>query len=512
MAIQPVFVNTFQKGSDENANLGVGSFVGIETYSTKGVAKLTRDTTQVDGGIITSLPISSASNDTYVWVQEINGNISLSTNSGDTWVDVSNPNSTGSGQGIVFFDGILYEFRGGEIWYQKSPYGSGNWSGSAWQTGLSTDFATPFIFPSDYGFYFGNGNNIGLAQESTGGVPIDPATPSTYNYSATILTLPPLYTVTSLSFLPPSQLMIGTGSAYNPQVADIISWDTISKNKFGPPLRLYSPAGEGANGVNQLINRNNVLYAVTGGNMCLYETDGTHFQLLEDFSLRTSWRQPNGAQASFPVFLNPQNSAVAILGNKILFGVSTSISTGTGSPYGLFPMGIWTYAFAEQDTSTQLEFTISTGTIRTNGFQTFSIGVIIPVSQNQAIIGWQDNNSYGLDKIDLDNFQTDGNTVVIQSQMYEIGSPLNRPAVNKVEINLVNTLQTGQTIAVYGRSTFDQDFTLWDTFTGDGTQNYYFTTVPNPLGANTFFQLQLKMATTMTLQKFTPQIRNVIIT
>lgn len=45
----PIFINNFQKGSSETGNIGFGAFVGIETYSKKGVAQLTKDTTAGTG-------------------------------------------------------------------------------------------------------------------------------------------------------------------------------------------------------------------------------------------------------------------------------------------------------------------------------------------------------------------------------------------------------------------------------------------------------------------------------
>ena len=55
--LQPLFINTFQKGASENANIGNGTFLGIETYSKKGVARLTKDSVKTSGSVVVDLPI-----------------------------------------------------------------------------------------------------------------------------------------------------------------------------------------------------------------------------------------------------------------------------------------------------------------------------------------------------------------------------------------------------------------------------------------------------------------------
>jgi hypothetical protein len=591
MSISPIFVNSFQKSSSENANLGFGSFVGIDTYSTKGLAKLTRDTTQVGIGVIEDL-IKYIVNDTPTDAFALgNGGLmyrgSTSVTPYDTWTTVAgNTVLASAGNGLIYFEGYLFKWRNTALDFYD--IGSSSWT-NGWQTGLVSGQHFPFIFPNDNFIYFANGNYVGklgygtaatfnpggsgtvtldysgltggtfavgqtITDSVTGatakivtddGVSVMTITNVTagfnvsdgisngagvsaiivtvgstdYFYDPKWLTLPDFYIVNCMTFLPTNYIALGLGSNTDQQVADIILWNpTLST--YETPLRLYSPAGLGQNGVQSIINRNNVLYAVTGGNMCLFSVNGTNFQLVEDFSLKSSWRQPFGSQAPFPVFLNPQPKSIGVLGNKMLIGTSTSnVNTGTGSPYGLYPMGVWTVSFTDGGTAeqlsgvslaSQLEFPISTGTIQTVGYNPFSIGAVQVVAQNQALISWQDNEAYGLDIIDLDNFQTDIGTVVIESQMMEIGTPLNPQVYRNIELFLVSNLKTGQVIKVYGRNQFDQDYTLLDTFTGDGTASEYKITT-SPLPPSLYLQIKLQMATNDANIKFTPLIRNLTI-
>lgn len=528
MAINsPIFINDFQKGSSESANIGFGTILGVETYSKKGVAQLTKKSTKVSGTVVTDLPIYFASHTAQdIFAQGDTGKVYRSIDSGTTWTDIS-PVTITAGQGLVFFDGVLYAFRsGGVIDYCVSPFGSGNWTQS-WKTGLDSGTQkAPFIFPSAYGFYFCNGYKIGLLQSAASTTLIDPATPSTYNYDDSILVLPRIYQATCLSFLPPSQLVIGTGSSgigNDQQIADIILWDTVTRNKFSPPLRLFSQAGTGQAGVKQLINRNNVLYAVTAGNHAIFKTNGSSFELLDDISLHTTGRlitapgggtgtgNTNGVQATAPIFLNQYPSAIAVLGNKLFTGVGSSINS-LPSGYGNFPLGVWSEAFIGSDTALQCEFPISTGTICSNDFQ---IGALYPLAQSQLLIGWKDSSSYGIDKTEYKNFQTDPNVVWIESEMFEIGTPLEPAVITTIQENIVRSLKEGQTVSVYWRNAFDQAYTLLETFnptTGNIQLNNSLKSVVNNIGAVKFLQVKVSMSTGYPNEAWTPELRNTIIT
>ncbi len=511
MAItSPLFINEFQKGAQENASLGTGSLVGIDTYSKKGVAQLSKRTLKESGSVVTDTVISFAAlNDQTIFGQGDTGKVYKTIDGGVTWTDISPGTLTGGGDGIIVFDNVLYAFRGTNIDYLKTPYAAAGWV-QGWQTGLSAvGNHFPFLFPNAYGFYFCNGNTIGILREATVGTLVDPATAGTYFYDKAILTLPNYYTTNCLSFLPPSQLMIGTGSSDHVQLADIISWDTVSANKFGAPLRLYSTANStGGGGVKQLINRNNVLYAVTAGNHCIFQTNGTTFNEVADISLRTNIRSTSGAQITQPIFLFPRQGAIALVGNKLLTGVRTAT---TYAPNGYFPVGVWTVAFTDSGNAIQCEYVISTGT--TVAQHPFDIGALFPINDSSVLIGWMDNSSYGIDLVSITDFQSDPNNVIIESEMLEVGTPLNPVPIKTIQLNLTRNLVTGQTISVYARTSFDQNFVLVETFAPSTTSpNTGFKVQKNAIGSTRFVQLQIHMHTGVsTNSDLTPELRNVII-
>lgn len=508
---QSAFINNFQKGSSENANIGNGVFVGVETYSKKGIAQLTKDTVKVSGSVVVDLPLFIAFQDSDTcYVQGDTGRVykgTTVTTSFDTWQEIS-PSSLGAGHGLAFYEGYLFAFRGTSIDIYD-PMSITPWT-QGWKTGIFNGIACPFIFPNDNSLYFGNGNRvgrIGLGTSPTfnpfGTLVID------YSYDDSRLILPSFYQASSLSFLPINYMAIGTSSASNSQVADLILWNpTLST--YETPLRLYSQARKGENGIKQLINRNNVLYAVTGGDHNIYATNGVTFNQVANLSLYSNIRKTTGMQAQVPVFMNPKVSAIDIFGNKLLTGVSTpSDISYYPSGYGLFPCGIWSVAFQADGNSVQCEYTISDNTVVAVNKQ-FSVGFLKCIDSNQTLVGWQDGTSYGIDIVSTLNFQHDIDAVMIESEMMEIGTPLNPETISNIQLNTTRTLIDGQAVEFNYRTGFDQDFQPLYTFTSANNYDNGYKIPANAIGATRFLQLQVQMAT-VTYTETSPEIRNIIV-
>lgn len=508
---KPLFINKFQKGSSENANLGFGTFLGVENYTSKGVVRLTKDTTQVGAGTITDLIVyivlgTSTSN---IFAQGTTGRVYYSTDSGLTWTNITgSPITLGTnhGRGLIFYKNYLFSFNDGKIYYCESPYGSGDWH--SFKTGL-TGNNNPFIFPNNNSVYFCNGNTVGKIGMGTDPT-FDPSGTlgTDYYYSASELTgLPDNYIATCLSFLSTNFIVIGTKSNRDSTVSDIILWNpTLST--YETPLRLYSLAPEGENGVIQLINRNNTLIAITGGNHAIFETNGTTFNQIANLSLHSNIRKSTGTQSQSPVVLSPRVSAIDIMGDKLLTGVSTPSDDGYyPSGYGLYPCGVWTVAFMGSDKALQCEYVISTGTTTSNN--DFFIGAIKSLG-TQALISWKDNTSYGLDLVSFTDYQNNINEVAIESEMMEIGTPLEPETVQTIQMNCPRDLVAGQTVSFYYRTGFDQDYTLIESFTSANNNDNGYKIIKNQIGATRFLQLQVRMATTSTLT-LTPEIRNIIV-
>lgn len=507
-----LFINEFQKGSKENANIGLGNLVGVETYSKKGVAQLTRDSFKVSGSVVIDLPVYFAAlDDTTIFAQGNQSHVYKSTDAGNTWTDISNPPSIGDGgQGLIVFEGYVFAFHGSKIDYLSSPYGVGNWT-TNWKTGLIGSPHFAFIFPNDNFVYFANANKIGKIGFGTATVFNPGGVQNTdYFYNDARLTLPSFYNVNCISFLPVNFLALGTSSNTNTEVADIILWNP-ALNTYETPLRLYSQAIIGENGVRQIINRNNVLYAVTGGSHSIFATNGTTFNLVADLSLYSNIRKVTGAQSQEPVFMNPRYAAIDVFGNKLLTGVAITNGITYSPNYGLFPCGVWSVAFTDEGESFQCEYTLSTNQINSAAFN-FFVGALKCIGSNKTLIGWQSAGDTGIDLVSTTDFQNDISTVLIESEMMEIGTPLEPATVQTIQLNLTRNLMTGQTIQVNYRTAFEQDWVALQTFTvaQDGASTGY-KVVTNPIGATQFLQLQIQMATNTPNIISSPELRTVII-
>lgn len=539
-----IFVNQWNK-SAENANIGMSTLVGVETYSKKGIAQLTKDTTVgiVGGeqnwtGLVKYIVNNNSANSIAAMSYAISNtetNFYNSLDLGVTWSLISV--IAAKPWGLIFFQSYYLAFAGSSLWYSTDL---SSWT--EWKTLLfGLGETTPFISPNDGFIYFGNGNKVG--KMGFGSNPtFNPAGSSgtDYYFNPAQLPLPDFYQVTCISFLPVNYIALGTSSISNPQVSDIILWNpTLST--YETPLRLFSRAqytsASNDGGIKQIINRNNTLYAVTGGNHAIYETNGTNFSLVTDITLRSNIRKPAGTENNISVFMKEYPMAIAVLGNKILTGISTPTTPAYPTGYGLFPCGVWTVAFSDgggigeisygiNGNSVQCEFPISTNTLVATT-PPFEIGCIFPLGNNRALISWSDATSglgapYGIDYIETNNYQNNASSVVIESEMIEVGTNLNPVTIGNLQFNLVRNLMVGQTISLYYRTAFDQDFTAISspdltngTITGNGTQNTYSITVQQ-IGATRYIQFQIHMATvpsgtSSTIATYTPQLRDFII-
>lgn len=558
-----LFINKFQKGSNENANLGMSNLVGIDVYTKKGVAILAKKSTTVSTGF-TGYPtfIDTSASGSYIWAQCSDGSVLYTSDGGSNWqaTNAAWPGG-GSGNGLIFFQNFMFAFTDTKIYYWKDTgtVSGTNPTAGAWVDWTTTkalgalqNFATnpisglhfPFLFPNNRGVYFGNGGagGVSAAVASTctigffgqvGTTLFNPGgTRGTdFYWDSGILPLPSFtYNIGSIDFLPPSQLAFSAFAYQNPaQGSDLITWDTISAGKFSPPLRIYSNSLSNTTataGIKQLYSRNQVLYAVTGGNHTIYETNGSTFNLLEDIGLYSNVRTSGGAEADYPVYFNSFPSAICVVGNKLLTGVAPSTNTSTYPPAsnGIFPVGVWSVAFAKDGShSTQCEFIlpINESLVSPSGTNNYAkITAIRAIPQigggtSQVAVGFAYNdatfpNTYGVALVDLFNYIDNIAYTAIESELFEIGTFLNPQVVNNIEINLAKKLLTGQTIDISYRTTKDSAWSVIDTYTGDGTKNYYALT-KNPIGATQFIQLLVRMATNSANAKFSPQLRTVIL-
>lgn len=561
MAQPNLFVNQWNK-SAENSNIGMGTLVGIETYSRKGVAQLTKDLTPVNASptFFTGLQkyIASDGNLTVISINTASTflDIQYSTDGGTTWNDGAAISSAGA-FGLAYYQGYFIFFTATHVYYLSSSTPSS--SPTQWSTfALNSGEHPSILFPADNNVYFGNGQTVGMFG-AVPGTTFNPAGTINVDYqfyanrsgaiggNTSLNLLPSTYQINCISFLLPVYIALGTGGAGSSsptsQIADLVLWNPANTTAEAP-LRMFSksssngaPIGAANNGIAQLINRNNTLYAVTSGNMAVYETNGTNFSLITDLSLRSSIRKTTGMENTTAVYMTGFPSAIAVVGNKILIGISTPNSPSYPTGYGLFPCGIWTIAFSDgggigeisygiNGNSVQCEYTISSNTtVATSNL--YQIGCIFPTTGGSALVSWNDGNvnAVGMDYINFGTttsyYESNISCVIIESEMMEVGTPLQPVTIGSLQANLVRDLMTGQTFSVYYRTSYDQDFALvtGPAFTGTWTGG----NIQGGLSINGHFipptryiQFQLHMATVpsstnTTIAAYTPQLRDFIV-
>jgi len=565
-----VFINKFQKGSQENQNLGTGAIVGFDTYSKKNVLRLAKKSTIVtsSGGanITTTYPtfIDLSQSGNYIWTQMSDGAVIYSSDGGITWQPTNSAFPVaGHGNGMIFFQNYMFAFTDDKLYYwldTATGHGNDPTAGAwvQWKTGLqqfSTDPITslhfPFLYPNNRGVYFGNGTFV-TAGDCTlgffgqvGTTLFNPAGAAgvDYLYNGAILNLPSYtYTIGSINFLPPNSLALAVNQWQNPsQGSDLITWDTVSANKFTPPLRIFSNINSTDTatvtaGLKQLTNRNQVLYAVTGGNHSIYETNGSSFNLLEDIALYSSIRNytdiPNGGEDDSPVFFNSFPSAINVLGNKLLTGVAPMANSSTypTTNNGFFPVGVWSIAFDNTGGhSTQCEFIVPIGSdvISPSGSGNYMrITAIKPISidtasssTGQFLIGFSFKSSGqtlgGFSIVDLFKYVDNINYVSLESELFEVGTYLSPKQIGNIEINFVKKLKTNQTFDLAYRIGIENDWTFIpyegnNTVTGDNTKNSYSYT-SNAIGAVQYVQFRFRMATDSGNATNSPELRTIII-
>ena len=561
-----LFINKFEKGTQENPSIGYGAMVGYDMYSKKGIAQLAKKSTCVydlESGGLGEYPhfFAVSGLGTTWWMLSNLGNVYYASSaSASNWISAGFPTgATGgvSGNGMINFQNYMFVFTNTNIYYTASNTPTAgtwvNWTDTkslgvlASPSDVSSSPITalhyPFLFPSNRGVYFGNASSNGVVGfwGQNGTTTFDPAgTAGTgFLYNNTAFSPPSNTYITGvINFLPPNNLAIASYAFQDPASADLITWDTVSSNKFSPPLRL--PSAQQANsagvpinsGIKQMVNRNQVLYAVSGGNHTIYETNSANFNLIDSLNLYSNVRGTGGAETNLPPFFNSYPQAITVMGNKILTGVSTPPNNSLYPTGGIFPFGVWSIAFHDDGTkSTQCEFTLPTiftgGVAQTvivspTGANSYAkITSLMPVSTNKLLVGYRFYNANlgsvgsgiacsGIALVDTTAFIDDITKTSMESPMWEIGTSLNPQAVNNIETILAKPLLTGQTIDISYRTSLASDWTILDTFTGDGTKNNYPIT-KNPIGAVQYLQLRVRMATGGSNTTDSPYLRNVIV-
>jgi hypothetical protein len=569
-----IFIHEFQAGASESSSIGYGAMVGFDAYTKKGaviLGKKVNSLTQFGGtneyAVYTD--VSDNSNGTpalaisgRLWVQTNIGNVYYCDNyTSATPTFTQAAGTDAQGNGLIVYENWVFAFSTSNIRIAKAnivtpTFGDGTVTSNNWKASIGNGTTGnpntspisynhyPYLFPNNRGFYFGNSNCVGFVGQvfpvgATLPTFFDPtlAINTNYLYNNIVLTLPSNYLVNVLDFVAPSNLAIGATNLSATQEADIFTWDTISSNKFSAPIKLYGRSNiAGSQGVKQFVNSNNVLYAATSGNHNLYATNGSTAKGISDLSLYATIRDvnvnSNGKEYPLPVYYNSYPNAMTASGGRILTGTAASTNNSyypmVGS--GIFPIGVWSIYINDSASQyfdqfiEQMDYVVpfapglyvGAGSVWAQAGNQSGITTVKMLPTGNLVAGWL--TQFGASPIvgslsifDPYNYIQDITNTSLESELYEIGTPLVPQTISNIEINLIKNLLTGQTIEISYRTSTDKEWIIIQTFTGDGTTNQYKIT-KNPIGATQYIQFRIRAATTSSFANDSPEIRTVIIT
>ena len=514
---KPIKITNFD-GQQENAHLGFGANVGVDLFTTKDVARLSRKMQKKSSTETNALPLYSVSTRTaafsnIIFCQLENGRIVQSTDNGDTWSTLSG-NAGTSGKGLTVWQDYLWAFTPTTCDIYGPLSGAPAWTNDWW---VGTAGATALINRGDVNhFAFTNpsantsmyiNNRNYIAEVKVTGGTFNPASSGTYIANDKKFTMNAQYIANCIGFLPPSSIAIGTfNELYNSQ-ADIVIWDGVSDTTATNIVNI--PGASGA--VTNLLTKSGVLYGVTTNEAGVYKVNGTSATLIDRLGLRMTNRLSGGSQTTTRVYPNVLVGSADFLGPELLVGVSNYPAVVSyGDSTGLFPYGVW--ALNIETGVTYTKFPLSHGDINANYDTSYYMGFVKTIKDSKVIVGWSKSTTNGIDALSPTAYISDENTVFIESELFEVGTRIDPETYNKIQYNLVQPLSTGQEISFYYRLSQADNYTLikTDTLTTLGT-NLGGIITPLPFQKAKYVQFAVKMKAGSTTTA-TPQLVSIYLT
>jgi len=463
---KPVLITEFS-GQAENPHIGAGVAVGMDLYTTKGVARLSRKMSKASGSVCTDFPLyvtEAVNGDVYV--QGDTGVIYKGTTNASSWATVAGgpTPSANAGRGIIVWEDYLFAFTPTDVAVYGPLSGSPTWDNTWWTTTASQPALintsssiqhVPFINPSNNTLNFCNERYINQIKltDVTGG--FDPSDGTTYVAINNKLTLPGYYISKNMGFLPPDTVAIAVDNTMVNSQADICVWDGASDSILNNVVSL--PGASGA--VIQMLSKNGILYCITTREHGIYTVNGSSAELVDRLALRMSSRTAGGAQNTSrtvsPIFPHGAD----FLGPELLTGGCNQpqISSQQTST-GLFPYGVWSANIENEVVGCR--FPLSFGDINAQYTTTYKIGFVKTINDTSVIVGWAKGTTYGIDLLSLSDYITDPDTTFLESAIYEVGTSLNPRTFDQLEFNLIQPLTSGQTITFYYRKSLADDYAI----------------------------------------------------
>lgn len=421
--------NSWSRGIAPSPYAGIADMRNVDPFSSPGALLCGRKAVEESNGTFDSLVryMSYDAQNDILYGGSATGQL-LSRTSGGTWDDV-NDNGIALSQadecnGIAFWkDHIIYaETTKLHVFDIANPFWNEDWQTFAEGTRNLIDLPHFMHIGQDDVVYMCDGKYIASLQEQSGQT-FDPTNSGTYTFNAQALDLPDGYVANSLDEYG-QYLIIGT---YYSEVlnrgnrADTFPWDRTSAS-FNIPIQATG------NGVLLSKNHNNRLFTIidrTNGRIT--STNLSSYEVLKEI------RNISDEMKVFP-------DAIDVKDNEILFGLGSDTATAEN-------LGVYGY----KDGFYHLKNVLSCGD---TGVE---IGSIKNIGDNKLIVTWEYNGTYGADLISDDRYSNYDSR--IDSQYYQVGTPLNLKQFQNLDIHLGKNLSTGQGVKVYYRSSLADSFT-----------------------------------------------------
>lgn len=469
---KPLLITNFT-GQAENPHIGFGVAVGLDLYTTKNVARLSKKMVKTSGTVCTDFPTYiTEDNSGNLYAQGNTGIVYRSTNGGGSWSVLAGNSaaSANNGRGIIVWENYLFSMTANSMDVYGPLNGVGSWTNNWWvatalQPALvsspSTTQHVPFINPALNFLYICNGRYIAYIQLATPTSTFDPATSSTYIASNKAFIMPEFYVSRNMGFLPPRDTAIAVENTMTNSQADVVIWDGTTSNTTANNI-VSVPGAQGP--VIQMLTKNGVLYGITNNEHGIYTINGTSADNVDRLNLRMTSRAtgtPGGAQNTIKVvsYIYPQGAD--FLGPELLTGGSNQPQfTIQASNTGLFPYGVWSVNIENGVIGTR--FPLSHGDINADYATVYKIGFVKTLSNGQVIVGWAKGTTYGIDQLSADYYIDDSNTTFLESELFEVGTRSEPMTYDNLEFNLVTPLSSGQILKLFWRKSTADNYTQFN--------------------------------------------------
>ena len=370
------------------------------------------------------------------------------------WIYLNNPYQNearagvvGTGNGQAIYRDFLFMFEYQNINYIRVVSSSltntlaylttyTNWV-QAWKGMTGPWIATNFpitishstVIDTSDTIYFCNTSFIGSIARVSGQV-FDPATPATYTYNASALSLPSYEVAQCISVL-------GTNILVGGQLNIAYNWDRVSIG--------YSPIYFSENSIVRIVSVNTNAFVFIGQRGRIYITNGVSAQLFKKVPDHLSG-QPNPYYTWGGATFNR---------NQLYFGIQATTNAGVAiNQYG----GLW--ALDLDSKALRLVNQLSFASYSGNVTALSSLGGL-PTSDGYGLyIGWYTTIG-GIDKGSSSPYT--GTQAYIDTDMIPIGQFLNKTTFNNVEWKLAVPLVSGESITLSYRTNISSAYTQFGT-------------------------------------------------